>query len=257
LGEKVKIRTVEEGIDGAPPWIATFVDMISLLVTFFILLFSFSSIKEFETFASPKNLIGGRGTLPTDGNSMSAPNEDLMLGMDISRGSRVRHARPVDQLSENLEEMGQRMTSAHQQIDLRTTGDGLRVEFDADATFAPGSDVAPLELERALKELATTVRHYPLVVLVEGHTDGSFRPSKRYSDALAMSIGRARAAAEILTRAGGLDPALVQVSGLAHDSPRQVEKDNALARRANRRVSVRLVALGRERAKVHEEALAR
>jgi chemotaxis protein MotB len=257
MREQVKVKTVEEGIDGAPPWIATFVDMISLLVTFFILLFSFSSIKEFETFSSPKNILGSRGTLPSLGNAMTAPEEDLMLAMDITRGSRVRHVRPVDQLSESLEEMGQRMTSAHQEIDLRTTGDGLRVEFDADATFAPGSAEVPLALERALQELAAAVRHYPLVVLIEGHTDGAFRPSSRYPDAVSMSIGRARAAAEVVTRSGGLEPALVQVSGLANDSPRQVDSENALARRANRRVSVRLVALSRERAKVHEEALAR
>lgn len=257
MGEQVKIKTVEEGIDGAPPWIATFVDMISLLVTFFILLFSFSSIKEFETFSSPKNILGNRGAIPSLGNTMSAPEDDLMLGMDIRRGSQVRHVRPVDQLSESLEEMGQKMTSAHQEIDLRTTGDGLRVEFDADATFAPGSAEVNPALERALKELASTVRHYPLVVLVEGHTDGAFRPSNRFPDAVAMSIARARAAADILTRSGGLQPALVQVSGLANDAPRQVENDNALARRANRRVSVRLVAMSRERAKVHEEALAR
>lgn len=257
MGEKVKIKTVEDGIDGAPPWIATFVDMISLLVTFFILLFSFSSIKEFETFSSPKNIIGSRGALPSLGNSMTAPKDDLMLAMDINRGSRVRHPRPVDQLSESLEEMGQKMTDDHQPIDLRTAGDGLRVEFDADAAFGPGSAEVPPALERALKELAGTVKHYPLVVLVEGHTDGAFRPSNRYPDAVAMSVGRARAAADVLTRSGGLEPALVQVSGLAHDSPRQVENDNALARRANRRVSVRLVAMGRERAKVHEEALRR
>jgi flagellar motor protein MotB len=169
----------------------------------------------------------------------------------------VRHTRPVDELSESLEEMGQKLTSEHQPIDLRTTGDGLRVEFDDEATFGPGSAEVPLALERALRELAGTVRHYPLVVLVEGHTDGAFRPSNRYPDALALSIARARAAADVLTRSGGLEPALVQVAGLAADAPRRVENDNALERRANRRVSVRLVAMSRERAKVHEEALAR
>ena len=38
---EIRIKTVEDGIDGAPPWITTFVDMTSLLVTFFILLFTF------------------------------------------------------------------------------------------------------------------------------------------------------------------------------------------------------------------------
>jgi chemotaxis protein MotB len=76
MKEKVKVKTIEEGIDGAPPWIATFVDMISLLVTFFILLFSFSSIKEFETFSSPQNIPGSRGTVPSLGTAMTAPKDD-------------------------------------------------------------------------------------------------------------------------------------------------------------------------------------
>jgi hypothetical protein len=150
MKEKVKVKTIEEGIDGAPPWIATFVDMISLLVTFFILLFSFSRIKEFETFSSPKNILGSRGTLPSLGNAMTAPKDDLMLAMDINRGSRVRHTRPVDQLTVSLDEMGQRMTSDHLEIDLRTMGDGLRVEFDADAAFSPGSAEVPVALPHAL-----------------------------------------------------------------------------------------------------------
>ena len=37
----------DPGVEGAPEWITTFVDMISLLVTFFILLYTFSSIEEF------------------------------------------------------------------------------------------------------------------------------------------------------------------------------------------------------------------
>lgn len=257
MREKVIVKTVEEGIDGAPPWIATFVDMISLLVTFFILLFSFSSIKEFETFSSPKRILGSRGTIPALGNSMSVPQDDLMLAMDIRRGSRIRHTRPVDQLSESLEEMGKKLTDEHIELDLRTVGDGLRIEFDVDATFAPGSAEVRPTLERALEELADAVRCYPLVVLVEGHTDGAFRPSSRYPDALAMSVGRARAAASVLTRPGGLEPALVQVAGLGAELPRKVEHDDALARRENRRVTVRLVAMGRERAEVHEEALAK
>ena len=42
MKEIIKIKEVNDGVDGAPPWITTFVDMVSLLVTFFILLYTFS-----------------------------------------------------------------------------------------------------------------------------------------------------------------------------------------------------------------------
>ena len=256
MAEKVVVKQVEDGIDGAPPWITTFVDMVSLLVTFFILLFTFSSIREYDSFTIPKNLMGTRGMQMSKGDTLEAPADDLMLAMDIARGSRTRHARPVDQLSESLEEMGQKMTDAHQEIDLRTAGDGLRIEFDPRAAFAPGSAEVSPELQRALFELGKTVQHYPLTILIEGHTDDAFRPSGRYVDETAMSIARARSAAEVVAR-GGVDPAMIQVTAVGSTAPRSREADSARARRENRRVTVRLVAMGKERAKNHEEALKR
>lgn len=256
MGEKAVVKTVEEGIEGAPPWIATFVDMCSLLVTFFILLFSFSSTREYETFASPKNIFGGRGLSKSTANSMSAPENDLMLGMDLARGSRIRHTRPVDQLSDNLEEMGQRLTEERREIDLGTVSDGLRIEFDAEAGFEQGSTQVGPELQVALRELAETVKHYPLVVLIEGHTDDAFRATRRHPDELSMSIARARAAADVLTR-HGLDPALVQVTGLGSSLPRTSGPSSATTRKGNRRVSVRLVAMSKERHAFFAEAQAR
>ena len=168
MAEKVVIKEVEDGVDGAPPWITTFVDMVSLLVTFFILLFTFSSIREYDTFNVPKNILGTNGMQESSGDSFQAPDEDLMLAMDIARGSMTRHTRPVNQLSKSLEEMGQRLTEDHQPINLRSVGDGIRVEFDPQAAFAPGGAVPNEVLRTALLEMASTVRHYPLVVLVDG-----------------------------------------------------------------------------------------
>ena len=61
--QKIIVKNVPDGIDGAPPWITTFVDMVSLLVTFFILLYTFSSIREFDTFTYPKNIMSTSGVI--------------------------------------------------------------------------------------------------------------------------------------------------------------------------------------------------
>ena len=122
MGQKVivKVKDVDGGLEGAPLWITTFVDMTSLLVTFFILLFTFSSIREFDAFSYPKSLVGSTGIWDDEGaTDMVAPNNDIMQAYDVLRGARQPHARPASELSENIEEMGQKLTEDHVEIDLR------------------------------------------------------------------------------------------------------------------------------------------
>lgn len=245
--QKIIVKNVPDGIDGAPPWITTFVDMVSLLVTFFILLYTFSSIREFDTFTYPKNIMSTSGVIDgSASDTIEAPHDDLMLGMDLARGSRKRHTRPVNELRENMEEMGQALSEEHVPIDLRAAGDGLRVRFSDNAGFQPGSAEVRPALEKALTELGDTASYYPLMVVVEGHTDDAFVPSPSFPDAYAMSIARARAAADVLVERGEFDPTLVLVEGYGPDRPR-VDAESALERRTNRRVEVRLVSISRDR----------
>ena len=257
MGEKViiKVREREGPIDGAPPWITTFVDMISLLVTFFILLFTFSSIQEHDAFTYPKNIIGTSGTFEEDAKTdMQAPAEDLMMAYDLERGSRVPHSRPTDQLLENIEEMGQKLTQEHIQFDPQHIGNGLTIRFGERAGFSPGSTRVNSTLALALREFGRTMEHYTLTIVVEGFTDSAFKPTPRYPTAEALSLARARAAAEVMVRASGLAPELVQVAGLGMLRLRSDQgQDTALGRRADRRVEVRIVALDAARAKLSPE----
>ncbi len=246
--KKVKVRVIVDGLDGAPLWITTFVDMISLLVTFFILLYTFASMREFDTFTYPRNIISTSGIFDEDGaDTIDAPAEDLMLAMDLLRGSRKRHTRPVNELRENMEEMGQKLTDEHLPIDLRGVGDGLNVMFPVKAGFRPGSAIVNPALETALLELADTVQFYPLMIVVEGHTDDAFVPSPRYPDEDALGIARARSAAMVLSRGGGVDPSLVMLESGGARKPRNPQAATARERVENRRVEVRLVSMSKDR----------
>ena len=246
--QRIKIKEVDDGVDGAPPWITTFVDMVSLLVTFFILLYTFSSVREFDTFTYPKNIISTSGVFEGDSSdTIEAPADDLMLGMDLRRGSRNRHTRPVSELRESMDEMGQRLTDEHVPIDLRKAGDGIQLAFPVHAGFRPGEKSINPSLEKALVELADTIQYYPLMVVVEGHTDDAFAASPRYPDEDALGIARARAAAEVLTQRGGFDPSLVMLESHGSRRPRNPRAASARERVVNRRVEVRLVSMSKDR----------
>jgi len=239
----------DPGIEGAPEWITTFVDMISLLVTFFILLFTFSSIDKFDVFKVPKNLIGSRGILESRGGDTATnpPSYDIMSAMDVARGSRIPHVRPQDRLAENLEEMGQKLTAEHLEFDLSAVLDGIVIQFGVAAAFRPGSTGVSPTLRKALVELGRTMENYPNRIVIEGFTDSEFKPTARYPSAEALSCARAMAAAEAMLEGSGLPSELVQIAGLGPARPLNANR-TASARTANRRVEIRILSLDRRRA---------
>lgn len=244
---KIKIKEVEDGLDGAPMWITTFVDMVSLLVTFFILLYTFSSIRPYDAFTYPKNILSTSGLFNGSAtDTIIAPQDDLMLAMDIHRGSRIRHTRPVQHLRKNMDEMGQALQEDQVEVDIREAEDGLRVRFGRNASFGPGSVTPNEPLRKALRELAETAQFYPIQLVVEGHTDGNFVPTRRHATADQLSLARARAASAVLVEDGKYARDLIGLEAYGASTPRYADAQSASERTINRRVEVRLVSISQE-----------
>lgn len=250
----IKVRDVEGGLEGAPLWVTTFVDMTSLLVTFFILLFTFSSIREFDSFSYPQSLPGLSGLWnPESQEDLVAPKDDIMQAYDMERGARVPHARPADQLFENLEEMGQKLTEDHIEVDLQSAANGLRVQFPERAAFAPGSAFVNAPLRTALREMGQTMQHYPHMVLVEGYTDDNFSPTPTHPTPQDLSLARAEAAARALIEESGLSELQVQIAGRGTAAAEGPSSKTAVERRGDRRVEVVILAMEFSRARAYAE----
>ncbi|HPF12719.1 MAG: OmpA family protein [Planctomycetes bacterium] len=247
---QIKINTIDGGVDGAPGWVATFVDMISLLVTFFILLFTFASIQDYDAFAYPRNLIGTDGIMDkSKGDFMEAPNDDIMSSMDLLRGSSNPHSRPPDKLPESMEAMGQRLTNEHIEFEVQNVQDGIRLRFDERAGFAPGSAKVNPVLAKALREIGGVLENYQHLIVIEGFTDDQFSPTPSYPNPIAMSLARAKAAADVLVRDTYLSPKTIQMAGLGNKPLPNRTGQNALDRAANRRVEVRVLSMSDSRMK--------
>lgn len=238
----------EDDAPEAPDWIVTFTDLISLLVAFFVLLLTFSSLDVEDAFRVDGNLIGTRGVIQGDGGSsaVAPPEMDVMHSIDAARGSESAHSRPTDKLAENLEEMGQRKTAAHQEFDLQTVKDGLVLHFDEEGCFAPGSDQVNANLRKALGELARVLENYPHMVSVEGFTDGAFQSTPQFASATELSFARAAAAADVMLSESKISPKLIQLSGLG-DTKQLNKNETSVDRRANRRVELRILSMSKTR----------
>ena len=248
-----RVNSVEDESPRVPDWIVTFSDMICLLVTFFILLMTFSSMNVLDAFQVEGRLTGQTGQVHNE-KGESAPDplkHDFIAAMNVVRGGTVPHSRPPEELPLNLQAMGIALTEDHVEVDFARTPDGLVVHFDEGCLFAPGSAAVPSALAQCLTEIGAVLEHYENLIVIEGFTDAGFVPTSEFKSSDALAHARAFSAAELLLKKSELSPALVQISGVG--SRRFAESnDTALERKRNRRVEIRVLSLSRARAQALE-----
>ena len=243
-------KFVEDAPAGAPEWIVTFSDMVSLLVTFFVMLMSFSSMDENDSMVIRQAFAnsGGGVLLNLNGPSLvDSPPLDHMTAVHPLRGSSTPHTRDSEQLLDNLLEMGQGKQDDHVELDLSKMQDGLVVVFHERTNFGPNEFVPSAALEKDLRELARVLQYYPFWIVVEGYTDSAFAPSDRHSTAEELALTRAMNAAALLVQEAPMLEHSIQVSGLGAKRPR-ASNDSAEGRTKNRRIEIRLLSMSESRA---------
>jgi len=83
-----KVRAPEEGSGGAPKWMVTFSDCMTLLLTFFVLLLSFSSFDDKSFMKATTSLARGFPSVnPTRSRDSLTSREQVLYQKDRSRGS--------------------------------------------------------------------------------------------------------------------------------------------------------------------------
>lgn len=210
-------------------WLVSYCDMISLLVTFFLMMMTFSTSASGDVKETSIGLLKGRGGVWK--NKMSAPQEstvDIVQAEALAKEvSRALYPNPG----------GQPFTVGN-------ILDGFTIGFDSEASFAPGSDAVNRSLKERLLTTARILVRFHFTVVVEGYTDSAFKPTRYYPDDIAMGYSRAREAAAILVDEGRLPADRVQISSQGQLRPR-APNDTAAGRRSNRRVELRILPGGK------------
>lgn len=255
MGKTRKVKVEESGPKGAPEWVVTFTDMISLLVTFFVLLMTFSSMEEYDRLKIDAFFDAGLGVMEYKGLPPGPPQHYGPTTTHIIRGSDVPHSRPEERLDRSAEGMGQERTPDRLELDLQSFKNGFVIEFGPEDSFEPGSDRVSAHLRESLVEIGKVLQNYAYLVVVEGFTDSSFEPNARFASDQALSVARAENAAAALLAGSLMLPELVQVSGHGAESFR-ASNDTAEGRTLNRRVELRIRPLSKTLARYYERKFA-
>ena len=227
--------------EGGSAWVVTFADMMTLILVFFILLYT---LADFEDEAY-KQLVESIQVIDGDGNQVSVidfasrkgrnpqpikPVEDL-LGMN-----------PADAPVENIKPMI--VTEMESMIDSTDLADSVQVEFDGDqinlqidGRFLFGSGSAELK-DRArfiFANLAQMLReHADYRIAIRGHTDDEPISTTQFPSNWELSAVRATTVLRYFVEQG-IDPVRMTATGYADYLP-LVDNSSANNRARNRRV---------------------
>lgn len=178
----------------APPWMITFVDLISLMLTFLVMLFATSNIEP-ESWRKT-----------ADSLAQSLNWEGLQLPQVAARFG-IQHNQPVvaldlDYLAEVLH-AAVSAVPALQGIQIRRDHDRLVLSIPHVLLFTSGSAVVSPDARAALLELTPMLRGVGNRIVVEGHADPQPIPAGgAFASNWELSLARALAVADLLGTTG-------------------------------------------------------
>jgi chemotaxis protein MotB len=257
-----------DGHAGGHGWYVSFADLMGLMMSFFVMLVSFSTMDNNKlkiVAGSLRDAFGVQtdsrfaGIIESDGlptrprlkntariNPEDASNTPTPDEQERSRmaGARLKIDREFALASASLRQALQDMpelTEVSKHIMFEETNQGLNLEIvdqDGRSMFADGSKVPYDRTRRLIEKLAVPLKATPLRISIVGHTAAGFVPARSDYGAFDLSADRANAVRQILEREGLPSANIFAVSGKADSQP-LFPDDPTLS--ANRRVTITLM----------------
>ncbi len=246
-------------------WAIPYGDLVTLLLAFFVVMYSISSVNEGKYRVLSESLVAAfRGTPKTTrpiqiGDKRPLGAAEQGLNDDLPQGSVDRSTLTLPQdagglagmiergaaraaLEEKAEEIRAALAELIEldQVRVRATDLWLEVEIKTDLLFSVGvADVAEEALP-TLRELADILRPMPNPLRIEGHTDNVPISTARFPSNWELSAARASRVVRLFQEAG-VAPGRMVVAGLGEHQP-IADNDSVAGRNRNRRVTVVILA---------------
>ena len=256
-----------EGPKGAAPWMATFSDLMNLLLCFFVLLFSMSTVNE-EKFQmviaslQSKISIFEQGSLSIGEGSMVGSGVRQLEFLDSYYNELANSQSEEDEESEGQadvkeqyeeealaesEEMADNIQSA---VDELGISDAVEVEFDEQYVmlnlsgailFESGKSEIMEQAFAVIDKIAVVLERYDEnIIEIEGHTDNvPISRASKYESNDVLSMYRALSVADRIRSITDLNPAYIKSSGRGEYVP-IADNSTTEGRARNRRVVIKI-----------------
>ncbi len=262
-------RKPDEPPKGAPAWQTTFSDLMNLLLCFFVLLFSMSTVDEvkqekvvasfnqmFSVFEGGAQAIGD-GMLISNGvsqlneldeyiNSTGKMEDGEMISEDVAESVAEAQEAMEEAQMEESEKLAEKIQEAldekdmADEVDVTFTAQFVQLTLKGALLFDSGSVLLKEEAKPVLDQVGLILERYAEgTIEIEGHTDNVPMSGAKYSNNDELSSGRALSVFNYILSITNLDPANIKHAGRGEYLP---VADNATpeGRAKNRRVEIKI-----------------
>lgn len=246
-------------------WMNTFADLMNLLLCFFVLLFSMSSIdaqkfemiaasfsQSFSIFSAGATAIG-EGILISNGvsqlneldqyiNSTGKAAEGDIVPETIEEAAKQIEEAKLEESEELAEKVEETVVEQNLEgvIDIEFTSQYVQLTLQGSLLFDSGSSALKDECIPILDKIGIMLERYAeSTIEIEGHTDNVPMSGAKYSNNDELSGGRSLSVFNYLIEHTNLDPAMVKHSGRGEYVP-IADNSTPEGRALNRRVEIRI-----------------
>lgn len=230
--------------EGAPEYMATYGDMMTLLLCFFVLLLSMAEMdaKKFEMAASSfQNALNGvLESMPT-----VAIHEEVLKP---KMGGDAQNKRIAADAARRIQQIVKKDDRLKEAVKVKVTDKGIAVQISDPIGFKVGSDKIEKEFQDLLVDILGIIRDIPeRDIRVEGHTDNTPIQSTRFPSNWELSAARALSVVKLFYSKGE-NPVKLSAVGYGEFRPAMpnTSKQN---KRKNRRIEIFVEYLQKEEGK--------
>lgn len=252
---------------GAPGWMATFGDLMNLLLCFFVLLFSMSTVdaEKFEmiisSIQSSFSVLPQGGSAILDGQMVSSgvsqlqfldsyfkeansaakeESEETEGEEDIKEEYEKLSLQKSEEMGEEIQELLAQNGLTEETVEMTIDANYVKLTLNGALLFASGQVDIMTEALPIMKKLGMILENYrEFDIDIEGYTDNIPIHNDKYENNRVLSNYRASAVMDYLTENAGLNPSKIQTSGMGEYHP-IADNGTEEGRARNRRVEFKI-----------------
>ncbi|KAE9637045.1 OmpA family protein [Defluviitalea raffinosedens] len=249
---KMSRRKQEEEVkQGAPEWMNTYGDMVTLLLTFFVLLFSMSTV-DAEKFRGFINSLEGSVGILSGGSSVIGDGSEIGNGINqlpdlekyFSETTDQMDLKSLEELKKMHSDMEKYIKENHltEKVDAKLGDNYVTLTFKDGVLFDTGKAELKPEAIEILDKIGIQLAKYPNNrIRFEGHTDNVPIRTVQFPSNWELSAARAIAVAKYYINELSFDPKQFSTEGFGEYSP-IADNSTAEGRAKNRRVEIKILS---------------
>ena len=221
--------------EGAPAWVVTFGDLMSLLLCFFVLMLSFSEMdrKKYKVVSgSLANAFGIQKKTPI----FDSPKGQKIIAKEFDQAVIVNKIQEklvkpiVVEIETNFKEM-------KDLIEVDVAGNQVAIRLMGETTFDLGKGEIRPQMLPLLVKIGALLKGTRGEIIIAGHTDNLPLRGGPYKSNLGLSMARAVSVADFFLKKGSIEPNRISTMGFGKHRP-LASNDTRQGSEKNRRVEI-------------------